>query len=347
MDAHTRVQLLEESFTALQRAIKKVARRIAISKGRVDWLGAQNETVEEPPLQPWPKGSCGGAQCFRRVFVMPCHRSCPQGDFVLDGMMEGRMDLVARCLSQSLFISFDVRRNTDFRISLFERKKNSKQLTRTVIANGATAKHLRPEERWMGLMLQRRLQPFNLREISKREKKSFAAVARSRKCLVGIGVDDIGLRESLMDAILNIPSRSNANCNPDSKEPKLPVLILVLDEAAPLIDDPDAGWLQHCNNGVITLLGDNRGLNESEEAMLDSLQEEGFAKVVKISLGPTPLLASQCIVLMHHYLDKLVHTCIPRKAADVMTTGVRTPVHMRGQQCLEACEYTGWTGTDA
>ena len=37
---------------------------------------------------------------------MPCHRSCPDGNFPLDGLMQGRLDLVARCITSSMFISF-------------------------------------------------------------------------------------------------------------------------------------------------------------------------------------------------------------------------------------------------
>jgi hypothetical protein len=95
---------------------------------------------------------------------------------------------------------------------------------------------------------------------------------------------------------------------------KVRSLVLVLDEAAPMIDDPDAGWLDLAKeNGVVILLGDNRGLNAEEEEGLVKMEQEGVATVVKVSLGPTPLLASQCIVLVHHYLDRLAHCCRPRE----------------------------------
>ena len=73
-----------------------------------------------------------------------------------------------------------------------------------------------------------------------------------------------------------------------------PRLLLVLDEAAPLIDDPAAGWVEHVRPaGVGVVLGDNRGLDQIEEDCLYQLAAEGLVRVVKVSLGPTPLLASQ------------------------------------------------------
>jgi hypothetical protein len=54
-----------------------------------------------PPLSPaerfeWSEGGLCNPQCFSRTFVMPCHRSVPSGDFTLDGLMHGRLDLVTR-----------------------------------------------------------------------------------------------------------------------------------------------------------------------------------------------------------------------------------------------------------
>lgn len=44
----------------------------------------------------WSGAGLCGAGCFSRTIVMPCHRSCPGGNFTLDGLMHGRIDLVTR-----------------------------------------------------------------------------------------------------------------------------------------------------------------------------------------------------------------------------------------------------------
>lgn len=44
----------------------------------------------------WAAGGTCSDHCFSRTFVMPCHRSCPGGNFTLDGLMHGRLDLVTR-----------------------------------------------------------------------------------------------------------------------------------------------------------------------------------------------------------------------------------------------------------
>lgn len=81
--------------------------------------------------------------------------------------------------------------------------------------------------------------------------------------------------------------------------------------------------------------------NVDLQAYCEDLEAEGLARVARVSLGPVPLLASQCIVLIHHYLDRLTHTCKLFKHPDE-AQGSRTPTSLRGQQCLPADAYTGW-----
>jgi hypothetical protein len=45
-------------------------------------------------------------------------------------LMHGRLDLIARCVTASMFISFGTRRNTDYRVSLYDR--NAKVAPRCV-----------------------------------------------------------------------------------------------------------------------------------------------------------------------------------------------------------------------
>eukprot|EP00041_Stephanoeca_diplocostata_P029478 m.871341 g.871341 ORF g.871341 m.871341 type:complete len:148 (+) comp23568_c0_seq32:129-572(+) len=88
---------------------------------------------------------------------MPCHRSTPAGNFKLDGLMHGRLDLVARCITASFFVSYGVRRNTRYTVTLSDKERKHKD--RTVLVNGAMVKHLRPDERSIGSLLHKLLAP--------------------------------------------------------------------------------------------------------------------------------------------------------------------------------------------
>jgi hypothetical protein len=61
--------------------------------------------------------------------------------------------------------------------------------------------------------------------------------------------------------------------------------------------------------GVVVLLGDDRGLTAKEEAEIHAAAEELGCNVRSVSLGNDMLLASHAIVLVHHYLDRNLHSC--------------------------------------
>uniref|UniRef100_A0A7S0NXD9 Uncharacterized protein n=1 Tax=Calcidiscus leptoporus TaxID=127549 RepID=A0A7S0NXD9_9EUKA len=56
-----------------------------------------------------------------------------------------------------------------------------------------------------------------------------------------------------------------------------------------------------CGEGVVLVLGDHKGYSAEDEALLDKLGAR------RGSVGPLPLLTSQCIVLCHHALDCRAH----------------------------------------
>eukprot|EP01063_Lacrimia_lanifica_P035758 TRINITY_DN6903_c1_g3_i1.p1 TRINITY_DN6903_c1_g3~~TRINITY_DN6903_c1_g3_i1.p1 ORF type:complete len:320 (+),score=99.62 TRINITY_DN6903_c1_g3_i1:48-1007(+) len=63
-------------------------------------------------------GRCGHPACFRRGFVLHLKTSKHAGDFHLDSLPEGRIDLLARVCTNAFFMSFGVRRNSVFAASL-------------------------------------------------------------------------------------------------------------------------------------------------------------------------------------------------------------------------------------
>jgi hypothetical protein len=59
-------------------------------------------------------------------------------------------------------------------------------------------------------------------------------------------------------------------------------------------------------SSITTVLGDDAGLTQQQQDSIRSATAAAGATVVYASLGPMQLLASQCITLVHHYLDLAV-----------------------------------------
>jgi hypothetical protein len=65
-------------------------------------------------------------------------------------------------------------------------------------------------------------------------------------------------------------------------------------------------------SSVVVLLGDDRGLSEVEERRVRGLAAKAGAVVHTCSLGGETLFASHSIVIVHHYLDRVLHSCATR-----------------------------------
>jgi len=70
--------------------------------------------------------------------------------------------------------------------------------------------------------------------------------------------------------------------------------------------------------GVVVVLGDDRGLLDDDEALVARLAGEAGAPLLRVSLGGVVLFSSHSIVLLHHYLDKLLHACALRPPRDLL-----------------------------
>jgi hypothetical protein len=61
---------------------------------------------------------------------------------------------------------------------------------------------------------------------------------------------------------------------------------------------------------VLTVLGDHVGLADSDSEWLASwCATQPDVRLWRVSLGQRSLLASHCIVLLHHYMDLELHAC--------------------------------------
>ena len=76
-------------------------------------------------------------------------------------------------------------------------------------------------------------------------------------------------------------------------------------------------------SGVVVLLGDDRGLEAHEERAVLGLARQRGSEVCRVSLGADMLFASHSIVLVHHYLDRHLHSCLVRPPRVLVRGGGR------------------------
>jgi tRNA pseudouridine-54 N-methylase len=77
-------------------------------------------------------------------------------------------------------------------------------------------------------------------------------------------------------------------------------------------------------SGVVVILGDNRGLSTEDEAVIKAVVARRGAALHTASLGQDVLFASHTIVLLHHYLDRLLHSCQVKPPREYSTAKSRT-----------------------
>jgi hypothetical protein len=142
-------------------------------------------------------------------------------------------------------------------------------------------------------------------------------VSRSQQCLSGVSASNGNFSDALNHSI----HRSLAWRTADQDQGTISFaqdqiifagpVVLVLNERGKSVSLVLAEEEEHIRqSGVIVVLGDNNGLTNTEQESVEAVASTRRARVREVSLGPVPLLASHCIVLMHHYLDQL-HVCAP------------------------------------
>ena len=90
---------------------------------------------------------------------------------------------------------------------------------------------------------------------------------------------------------------------------RCPPLVLLLDAGGEALGTlcAEAGARGAARRGgVVVVLGGSKGLRQSDIADAEARAEAAGARVRRVSLGRTTLLASQCIAIVHHYLDALM-----------------------------------------
>ena len=271
------------------------------------------------------------AECTtRREFVLPVFRTRPSGDFSLNDLVAGRIDLVARCIASTFIVSYAIRRSSNLSLCMFRGELDDTEDDQTgtlVEINGSSIRHLRPDERHIASALQWLLKPpqpnrqkvFEFRrhqpEMSE-EEATAALVAKSQEVTQGMTMTPEQTFRRALDAAIGRAMRT-------AEAGAKPVLLLLDEHGAPAADIVAAHGPAIAQGCAVVLLGDNRGLGVAQLRAAAAAAEQSGIATLEVSLGPSPLLASQCIVLMQHYLDQCQCHVSKRKRAEGETNEVK------------------------
>lgn len=262
--------------------------------------------------------SCGEG-CFVRRFVVPLHRA--RTDFRLDALRDGRIDLAARLVTASLVASQRLRHNSQLWLPFLGEEQPS-----SLCVTGGTVRGLHPSELDTAMRLRHAIDSLSGGQSGGGEDEEVCGVCpggngeksgeggvptgdRERprapeRELRGFRLQPGGLEAALTEALSQ--AREGGTAAP----------LLMLSQGAPPLGEL-LGRLP-CLSGselrdLVVVLGDDLGLSPEEAAMARRVggSVAGGGPVVEASLGTGCLLASHCIVLVHHYLDGM-HECPPQ-----------------------------------
>lgn len=288
--------------------------------------GSEDALLRTAPLANGAEGDAR-VRATRHVVVL-CHDVSAQtaaGLFSVSNLLQGRVDVWCRCVTASLYLSDDLRRDTVVSLVLsppdqeraIDGARRDAPRTRVVTVRGDAVEGLAPAETRVALLLQRATQHASLSELGElgREAKAKAASADARATertekksarnaerrqtgwvarrpgsagpVPGIAVNDYPTTEACLDAVLGSLG-------------DVPGSILLLDAAgAPVAEALDPKKNAEKNADATTfVLGDAAGITALERELL--MRRDGL---LTVTLGPRVLLASHCIVLAHAALD--------------------------------------------
>ena len=260
---------------------------------------------------------------------------------VLDGyydvnyLLKGRVDVLCRCINSALWVSKGIRKDTTIYLMLFP---NNSEIGKTIKVSGKDVIELNPDERTIALYLQRALLAANRKgdgNIDKndnnqqqkqvRQEEIERLLATDRRRPDTINPNKPGsltksqrriLRKDRMarQAMARRIKRSFGDSSPPQgfaihhetlieRLDKLDGRILMLNEIGKPVSDvlsrrSNANGDDNISTSII--LGDQMGYASCDEEIL--LKNEN---ITQVSLGPLSLLTSQCITIVHHYLDAM------------------------------------------
>jgi tRNA pseudouridine-54 N-methylase len=253
--------------------------------------------------------------CFPRIFVVPLRRAAE--GFDTSNLRDGRVDVGLRCVSAGLFRSQSLRQNSQV-VLCFGGDGRVEQATpkpRIITVCGSMVRDLRPDETSLALRL-RAVSDAAGAAAAERERQA----AREQLASAGGGpvTDDAGAlgkwsRGETRGLLTSDGSWLDA-LRSSLAAPASPPLLLLLNADGQFIGElcDELATASKAPAGVVVLLGDDRGLSASEEHDVLQLAAQRGADVRRVSLGQDVLFASHSIVLVHHYLDRTLHSCAVR-----------------------------------
>ena len=280
-------------------------------------------------------GAGGGARvpATRHVVVL-CHDvSAPTaaGLFSVSNLLQGRVDVWCRCVTASLYLSDDLRRDTIVSLVLSppvetraeDREPRNPRRTRVVTVRGDAIEGLAPAETRVALLLQRATQHASLGALGelgymgkqselearaagtpssaraateRREKKSARNAERRRAGWVARQPGSAGPVPGI--AVTDYPSTETCLDETLSALGDVPGSILLLDAAGAPVAWALGKEKRSRADATTLVLGDAAGITPREREILTRR-----GGVSTVALGPRVLLASHCIVLAHAALD--------------------------------------------
>ena len=205
-----------------------------------------------------------------REFILLALKAKTSPDFDINRLVEeGRLDLVCRCVSNALYVSMKLRKDTNIHICL--NGAPSEQSPKIISFIGSELAGLEPSEKDIALAIKEALkQGLNL-ELGeeKNVESSIRGIKVSKKAF-----------ETLV------------------KEKSETSMLFYLDEKGKDIRDIDFNIKTDPNKNYSFILGDFIGIPKNTEKLLKRLGAE------KINLGPVMLFASHCIILVNNELDR-------------------------------------------
>eukprot|EP00927_Polykrikos_kofoidii_P062537 TRINITY_DN57352_c0_g1_i1.p1 TRINITY_DN57352_c0_g1~~TRINITY_DN57352_c0_g1_i1.p1 ORF type:complete len:343 (-),score=58.19 TRINITY_DN57352_c0_g1_i1:154-1182(-) len=276
---------------------------------------------------------CGEDGCFVRRFVVPLRRLPAEGNFDLVDLRNGRVDTACRLVSAAFFLSRAVRHAVEVTIPL------SFGRVRTLQVTGGSVTDLRPDEQTIAAALQATLQTTTSAAVTA-VSDSFAVAneindgihadaitteSSSANTLSGgfeagapvsSGRPGFAVSECGLSVVLDAWRRSPAAwtvaielCEDgDFSLDEMVTLVVQRQQRFRSSGSGDAASVAGSEGCIAILLGDGEGVDEADAAAFRAWAAEAAGGVLRVRLGEVSLLGSHCVVLIHHFLDR-VHTC--------------------------------------
>lgn len=259
------------------------------------------------------------------------------GYFDVNCLLTGRVDVLCRCINSALWVSNGIRQDTTIYLMLFPQGNHI--MGTTIEVRGQGVIELKPDERTTALLLQRallasgreeatdeelennqskqkqsrqeseidRLQERNLKRPDTINPNKPGALSKSQR-------NTLRTARKAREAMVRRIQRSSGDGSPPQgftihhetlteRLQKLEGRILMLNEHGKSVGEVLSGTIhsnENSSDNISTniILGDQIGYDLSDEEVLAKNKN-----VTRISLGPLSLLTSQCITIVHHYLD--------------------------------------------